>query len=211
MIVSHAHEMLFVHVQKTGGTTVDGLLQRNLPDAERVADLPGSSKHATLGTALERHPEFADYWVFGFVRNPWARMYSWYSMIRRRQGLALRGEGEAVRRRVRNNRFWAGVLEACPDFETFVMECPSRFGRLRRPQVAYLRTPAKSADFIGRTETLATDLRQVFDHLGVPPPTDVPQENAGPRRDYRDHYTPEMRAQVARLFEPDIRKFGYEF
>lgn len=210
MIVSHTHEMLFVHVQKTGGTTVDGLLQRSLSDAERVTGLRGS-KHATLRVALERQPELAGYWVFGFVRNPWARMYSWYSMIQRRQRNARRPERVALVRRIRNNRFWSGVMESCPDFETFVMDGPSEFGRLRRPQVAFLRAPGKSADFVGRTETLATDVARVFEHLGVEPPAGVPRTNAGPRQNYREHYTPEMRNQVARIFEPDIREFGYEF
>ena len=62
MIVSHEARALFVHVQKTGGSTLQTVLLDRLPGAENVAGLPGA-KHAHLGAALEAHPELAAYWL----------------------------------------------------------------------------------------------------------------------------------------------------
>src|SRR5688500_7273083 len=74
VIVSDSARVLFVHVQKTGGLTVQDLLRQALPDATPVQGL-GGGRHAGLGAALKVRPELRDFYIFGFVRNPWARMW----------------------------------------------------------------------------------------------------------------------------------------
>ena len=209
MIVSPAKRVLFVHVQKTGGMTVENVLKAELPDAQKVKDLPGA-KHARLRAALREHPEYRDYWTFGFVRNPWARMWSWYSMVERR-GEAAEGGNEWISRRIERNDFWSGVLAQTPDFESFVLRGTELFPRLRVPQVTYLRTKDRQADFIGRTESFGVDLATVCEHIGIPAPEATPHRNAGPGGDWREQYTPAMRQRVADLYAPDLRAFGYEF
>jgi hypothetical protein len=209
VIVSRTARVLFVHVQKTGGSTVQNVLLDRLPGAEKLAGLPGA-KHAHLRAALRADPELTGYWTFGFVRNPWARLWSWWSMIERRDD--QRDEGNAwARRRIENNAFWSGVLTELPDFEAFVLKGPDRFARLRTPQLCYLRAPDRTADLVGRTETLTADLARVCERLGIEPPPAEPHRNAGGSASYRDHYTPAMRDRVAQLFAPDITEFGYEF
>jgi Sulfotransferase family len=206
-MASDAQRVLFVHVQKTGGQSIEHLLRRHLPDVRKVSGLPGA-KHATYADALDAHPELAGYWAFGFVRNPWARLWSWFQMIERRQATAERGN-TWVATRIERNDFWSGVLEHCPDFESFVLEGTERFARLRRPQLDYLRTRDRQVDFIGRTETLADDIETLGARLGFEP--DLDQRNAGGSGDFRQHYTPAMRQRVAELFEPDLIAFGYAF
>jgi hypothetical protein len=206
-MVSDAHRVLFVHVQKTGGQSIEHLLRRHVPDVRKVPGLPGA-KHATYADALAKHPELADYWSFGFVRNPWARMWSWYQMIERRRATAEDGNAW-VATRIERNDFWSGVLEHCPDFESFVMEGTQLFARLRRPQIDYLRDGDRAVSFIGRTELLGRDVGPVGERLGFTP--DLDQRNAGGGGDFRGHYTPAMRDRIATLFELDLRTFGYAF
>lgn len=201
--------MLFVHVQKTGGLTVEQMLRDALPDATPVRGL-GGGRHARLGLALRKHPEFADYFVFGFVRNPWARMWSWYSMVQRRRETADAGN-EWVAGKLEKNHFWATVINEVPDFETFVMAGPDKIKRLGIPQLHFLRSGDRRADLIGRTETLETDIRVVFERLGLPAPEAAPHHNAGPPDDYRQHYTPRMRDRVGTVFADDVAAFEYEF
>jgi Sulfotransferase family len=209
VIVSHPARVLFVHVQKTGGSTVQSVLLGRLPGAEKLAGLPGA-KHAHLRAALNRQPELAAYWTFGFVRNPWARLWSWWSMIDRRRGQSEQGHAWATRR-IEHNAFWSGVLSDLPDFEAFVMRGPDQFARLRTPQLHYLEAGERRADFIGRTETFSEDLVRLCELLEVEPPPQEPRRNAGPSTSYRDQFTPAMRDRVAELFEPDLRAFGFEF
>lgn len=204
MLISPRHKVLFVHVQKTGGITIGKLLRERIPDARHVRGLP-DRRHSTLEAALQAHPELADYWKFGAVRNPWARLYSWYSMA------VARTEGKDPSEYA-NNPFYAGVAQHASDFEWFVMKGPEEFDRLRRPQVDYLRGPSGEVDFVARTETLSEDLKVVYARLGwEDSPEDAPRRNVGSHGSYRDAYTPAMRDNVARVFAADIEAFGYEF
>ena len=147
MIVSDSARVLFVHVQKTGGLTVQDLLRQALPDAAPVQGL-GGGRHARLGAALKVRPELRDYFIFGFVRNPWARMWSWYSMVQRRRD-AVESGNEFIAEKLGRNPFWAKVMADYSDFETFVLQGSEEVKRLRTPQVRYLRGQGRKADFIG--------------------------------------------------------------
>lgn len=201
MIVSESARVLFVHVQKTGGTSIESLILDNVADARRDKSLRGD-KHATLSTILAARPDYADYFIFGFVRNPWARMLSWHLMVQRRA---------KTPERVAPNPFWRGVAEGYPDFESFVMRAPDEFSRLRRPQLDYLRRGARRADFIGRTEQMDADVAAIAERLGLPEQPVVPHINRGKPRDYQDRYTPQMRDRVGELFASDVAEFGYTF
>jgi hypothetical protein len=209
MIASPDSRTLFVHVQKTGGRTIENLLLEQQSGADHVRGLPGG-KHATMREALEDHPDMADYWTFGFVRNPWARLYSWWAMIVRRGEHAEEGN-KVAQAKIQQNPFWIKVISDHPTFESFVLLGPDDFGRLHIPQLHYLQTPTRTADFIGRTENFDADLRSIFEHLGLEAPAEVPRKNAGPSVDYREHYTPLMRRKVERLYRVDVETFEYSF
>ena len=83
MLISDARRALFVHVPKTGGVSVGVAFERCCPDARSKAPgvRPPLGRHAPYERILRAAPQAVDYWSFGFVRNPWARMVSWYSMI----------------------------------------------------------------------------------------------------------------------------------
>lgn len=201
MLISDTHRLLFVHVQKTGGITMDRFLREQLPDARAV-----SSRHATLGQILKENPELKTYWTFGFVRNPWARMVSWWSMIdqwkafNEKQGRSLDEAG---------NEFWRGVAEY-GDFEEFVMRGPDAFPRLRKPQLEYLNTSSRRADFIGRTESLAADAAAIVARFGLGS-MELGQHNRSKHGSYQDYYTDATRARIAEVFAKDIDAFGYDF
>jgi hypothetical protein len=207
MVISDAHKLLFVHVQKTGGSTIDNRLDEVLDDARHV---PGIDRHATLGQILQAEPGLAAYWTVGFVRNPWARMLSWFRMVERFKERAEKGRRGADAF-LKKNQFIKGVAEACPDFETFVMKGPDQWTRLRTPQVRYLTSKTRRADFIGRQETLEADLRAIFARLELPwePLQSVNVDKRRP--DYHELYTDPMRRRIEELFAKDIAAFDYSF
>ena len=84
---------------------------------------------------------------------------------------------------------------------------------LRKPQVEYMtdHVSGRTADFVGRQETLEDDLRTIFDHLGLAW-VELQSVNIDPGRpDYHDVYTPATRDRVAELFAADLAAYGYEF
>lgn len=207
-MVSRRARVLFVHVQKAGGTTVDHIMAESFPDAERLPRLP---RHVRLRGILRREPELRDCWTFGFVRNPWDRMFSWHAMIRRYEQQIAAGD-TAVAAKVAANPLQRRVVADFPDLESFVLRGTEELPWLRWPQLSYLRAGTRTADFIGRQERFAEDMAAVLDRLGVAWPGSIPRENAAEERaDYREAFTPAMRDRVARLFAPDLRAFGYEF
>ncbi len=207
MLISDSRRFLFVHVQKTGGSTIDNSLTAALGEVRRI---PAAHRHATLAQLLELEPGLASYWTVGFVRNPWARLFSWWRMAERfREGAKAGNERHITH--LKRNRFVSDVIAKHPDFESFVLRATDEHPRLRLPQVDYLVTASRRADFIGRQETLETDLHEVYDHLGL---TWAPlaSVNISPGEvDYREVYTPASRRRVAELFEPDLREFDYSF
>jgi hypothetical protein len=91
------------------------------------------------------------------------------------------------------------------------MEGPERWPRLRTPQVRYVTSKTRRADFVGRQESLEADLRAVFARLDLPwePLKSVNIDRERP--DYREVYTDPMRRKVETLFQRDIHTFDYSF
>lgn len=207
MLISDEHRFVFVHVQKTGGITIAHLLGDAMPDLRQWP--ARGAKHAKLAPALADEPQLADYWITGFVRNPWARMVSWWSMIQR-----FKAQGEAGHEpslaRLAHSKFMTGSA-AYDDFSQFVLQGSEDFDRLRTPQLAYLTAPGREADFVGRTESLATDVEAIYNHLGLPYAGEVPHVNKSPHAHHREYYTPETRDRVGELFAADVERFGYDF
>lgn len=213
MLISDSRQVLFVHVPKTGGVTAEGMMRRSCPDAREDVE-PRQGRHSGLGRILRAEPSLADYWVFGFVRNPWARMVSWYSMIdswNRRMREVEASEGSTDRPKSRGNEMWRAVADYS-GFEEFVLRGTAELPRLGKPQISYLRAPrlGREADFIGQTENLASDMQVVLERLGVAPKA-PPNRNRSDHGHYRDYYTSETRRCIAEVYAEDIELFGYRY
>ena len=149
--------------------------------------------------------EFASYFRFAFVRNPWDRLYSAYRF------LSTGGREEIDRRWCREH------LADIPDFETFVLTGLRRPDIPRaihlRPQHVFLRnaiTNKISGFQLGRYKQLEEDFSYVAKRLGV----NKPLPHLNPSRiqgDYREAYSTRMRAVAEDLYARDIGTFGYKF
>lgn len=202
MRVSRSRRLLFVHVQKTGGNSMNTILESLVDDITTVRP-----KHRSLVKTLAVHPEFSDYYTFGFVRNPWDRLVSWWSMF---HGVHDREDRPKQLLHLERKPIWRAA-EDYPDFETFIFSGTRQFKRLRTPQIKYLSyADGRMASFIGRTETFEKDAHRILEHFDLPR-IDIPQMNESRHTHYRDYYSPRSRRRVARLFEPDIRTFDYVF
>jgi len=137
--------------------------------------------------------QFARYFKFTVVRNPWARAFSWYRNV-------LRDE---IHRREH------GVTAAI-DLRTFLQRFAGR-GMLR-PQTHWLKRLDGSIplDLVARFEHLHEDYERVCAALSLPAGP-LPHETRGDGEDYRKHYDGEARGLVAELYAEEIELFGYAF
>jgi len=209
MRVSDTHRVLFVHVQKTGGSTLDRMIDEEVGDARKVKG--GCTRHTGFARLIEVEPELAGYWSCGFVRNPFARMVSWWSMAVR-FGARLDAGGRVAKRKMRRHpETWEPLVRYRDDFNRFVLEGTQEVPRLSMPQISLLTAGERRVDFVGRTENLVADANVLRERLGLEPVDELPRRNPTSHGHYSDYYDDATRQRVAEVYAPDIEAFGYTF
>ena len=216
MLLSHRYQFLFVHIAKTGGTSVRSALQRYrwrdpyyLPQwiASRLSGMAGHRlgiklpRHCKAITAQEMLPrEFYDsLFKFAFVRNPWDLQVSSYHHIRRERPQLMQGDEsfeDFLRRKLDPERPWQYHLDTSVESQShYIID-------LQGQQIV---------DFIGRYETLQEDFNHICDRIGITPIALPHRRKASDRADYRGYYDESTRRLVAERFAQDIERLGYEF
>jgi hypothetical protein len=208
MRVSDSSRVLFVHVPKSAGSTIDRMFEKEVVDQRTV---PGRARHAPYARLVQAEPELADYWSFGFVRNPWCRLVSWWSMLVDIFEKADAGHQLAIDRIARFPEVWQTEGEYRHDFSRFVLEATEMLPKLGRPQVVTLSGRGGLVDFVGRVENYDHDLAIVREKLGLPKLERVPRHNKSKHGHYSEYYTPETRKKVEEIYGRDIEAFGYTF
>jgi chondroitin 4-sulfotransferase 11 len=218
MLISHEEpKFIFIHIQKTGGVSISNLLRRYSPTTT-----PGRGlRHISARRALKQVENPDDYFKFAFVRNPWDRLVSWYTMIdEARKGVADGTAEPMTRRLIKKNNLFKYVLRCGPTFDEFVINCTEKqwmgngYYSFTFNQLRYLtdKNGEVLVDFIGRFENFAQDISHVFDKLGLEASQlEIPHENRSAHSHYSEMYTPETREIVRKRFRRDIEFFGYEF
>lgn len=209
MRVSDSRRVLFVHVPKTGGSTIDAIFDKEVVDARRV---DGRGRHAPYGRLVKSEPDLTDYWSFGFVRNPWARMVSWWSMVAAVFDKVDAGDPKALQKIEKHPNAWLPEGEFRHSFEAFVLEGTEKIAKVGRPQIHTLsgRRGAR-VDFVGRVESFVDDVNTVRERLGLEPMEKVPRRNKSSHGHYHDYYNETTRRKVAEVYAEDIEAFGYEY
>ncbi len=203
MFVSDSRKLVFVHIQKTGGITVHRLLQQQIPDI-RIIDAE-VARHAFAIRGMKTLDDWDERFKFAFVRNPWDRLVSWYSMVANSQ-------------KARNELWWY-VHENSSTFEEFIHNCTDEieiaegvYYSFTYNQLDYVTDENGNliVDFIGRLENFEEDIHEVFDRIGVELEA-IPHNNRSKHEHYSTFYTPETEMIVRERFKRDIEYFGYEF
>ncbi len=193
--------MLFVHIQKTGGSSLTQLLKEHIPDAQQIG---GTHDHA-----LWIRDQFASTWPslfkFAFVRNPWDRLVSWYMMMQQNLGRS-------------DLRFWLYIRTHASTFEEFILNCPDIIddvdGRksLWFNQLDYLSDEKGNliVDYVGRYEHFENDVQHVLNKLQLSNVV-VPYTNKSNHYHYSVYYSEKTRNIVSERYARDIEFWGYRF
>jgi len=208
MLLSIEKKFLFVHVPKTGGTSVARALKpwvvqppltkwNKLMSRFHLQRDPAKVRlrvHGSLNDAYKALPrEFADQlYTFAFVRNPWDRLVSEYSFVLARDNHPRHAE-----------------VAALPDFAAYLVY--ERERARGRSQSRMLAAPEGRApiNFVGRFENLSADFAQACAEIGVD--AELPHLNKTKHRDFRDFYDTQSRDYVAQHWAEEIAEFGYDF
>lgn len=217
MLLSLRYKFLFVHIAKTGGTSVrDSLWYYKWTDPYRIpqflcSKLSGLAGHR-IGAKFPRHAKaiaaqemlprevYEGLFKFAFVRNPWdLQVSSWHHLRRERPDLV------------------AGIA----DFEAFL---DWKLDPARPPQYhADMSTVTQAdylvdlhgkliVDFVGRYENLQEDFAEACRRIAIKQPKLLHSRKAGDRKnDYRAYYSDRTAQRVADFYQADVERFGYRF
>jgi hypothetical protein len=184
----HFRRFVFIHINKTAGTSVTHALGIPWARHETAADV-----RARLGEA-----EWERRFKFTFVRNPFDRVVSQFEY------------------RVATNQ--EGLRDAGLSFDDWVewtygrRQPPYYEGPLMfMPQTRWICDDEGRSliDFTGRFESLADDFAQICSRLGRK--SSLPHMKRSAREAYPSYYSDRSRELIATWYADDLREFGYDF
>lgn len=156
MPVNHNYEIIFIHIPKTGGTSIESFFEMTEPEnlsfsrwdldhaafMEKYKDISGlpeihyEPQHYVPGVLKKLIPEYDNYFSFSFTRHPYTRLLSEYYWLRNKQVDSV-------------NDFNAHDFhEWCVSFLSLINSSH------KEPQVNYIDD---SIHFVGKFENLSED------------------------------------------------------
>lgn len=207
MIVSHHLQFIFAAIPKTGTHSVRQALRKHMgpDDIEQVGlfvnkrfpyDPLAQIKHGHLSLQQIRpflgEENFAKYFKFAFVRNPYDRFISYCAFMTRDNDVFARDPKEVMRH----------VLFVNPPEQHILFQ----------PQYTLVvdETGAMLADHVGRVEDMQASYDGICERIGISSQA-LEMINSSRRRDYRAYYDDELKREVARRYARDLELFDYEF
>lgn len=215
MLLSHKYNFLFVHVAKTGGTSVRAALNSLrwkdpmyylLWPSHKISAWTGHTlglkfpRHSHIIAAKEMLPEpfFDKLFKFVFVRNPWDLQVSSFHHIQRERPEAMNGItdfNEFMRWKFNSERPYQYHIDTSLSLQSdYIVDLHGN----------------NLVDFIGRYEQLHDDFDSVCQKIGVS--LNLPHKRKGDRsKDYRAYYSDDTAEAVAKHFARDVNMLGYQF
>ncbi len=205
-MISHKYKYIFLHIPKTGGTSIEyALNQYNDTGNTNIISLGGDlynkndirHKHLLLKGYRRKYSDIREnieeYYKFTIIRNPWDRIASHYRYFKKR------------------DFDYKGSFEGFVNY--FCKKIHNRGWKYRdfAPIVDFITlNGALAVDFIGRFENLQQDFDIICDKIGISK-QELPHINKTKNKHYTEYYDEETRSIVAKKYAKDIEYFGYEF
>jgi hypothetical protein len=221
MIISHKNKFIFIHVPKTGGTSIVRALYPFLdvendiiigghPDHEDGKDHIKQSKGELHkhSTALEikdavGKETWDEYFIFAFVRNPFSRvvsMYEWWKQT------VWKGESKK-KKEISNMSYEEFTSSEYIGYSSLDFLTSKRTKKFHSE---YSRT--MQVDYIGRQEDMWRDFAYICGILNLPKIT-LEKHNVSKNKapTYQEYYNSRSISNIQRLFREDLQEFNYHF
>ena len=200
MIVSSSKNFIFIHIPKTGGTSIRSCLEQYSTVSVYKGLVVGSKqtnfklvKHATGLMVRNNIPKgiWDNSFKFAFVRNPWSWLVSGYFYAR----------DHAANRKKR--------MICKGSFENYLNWCLSMD---KYDQMNFITDNHNNVilDYVGTTDKISKDFDTICKRLGIAS-SGLPRLNSTKRRNYRKFYTKETKLLVQKRFYRQIKLFKHRF
>jgi len=195
MYISTKHKFAFIHIPKTGGTSIKKALYEFTDkdqikfDDEKVTDLNGYKPHIGINKSL--YEKYLKYFKFVIVRNPWAWHASIYKFHKKRNTHP--------------------VMKTFKSFKEYVNALDNKSIEYHKPQVDYFMNDSNSyVDYIGKFESLQSDFNIIVENIGIPK-IELPHFKNQGIYDYKKMYDNESIDIISKVCEKDIKMFNYKW
>jgi hypothetical protein len=214
MVINDRRKVIFIHIPKTGGVSVERSIHKALGGDEKIPygqlinqppkieqSIPGLGLHSMLKDYRRYFgQEINDFYIFSIVRNPWRRMVSHYeylisTMFNRRVNAYNRLDFPKFVQVYKTKLLAYSLLEG---YDTFLKDDYST----QLNKVIKLENINEELPIIG--DEIKLEITEVL-HMN---PTNPNQKE---HKNWRDYYNPGLRDRVYKMFENDIKKYNYEF
>jgi hypothetical protein len=210
MRISHKHKFVYIAVQKTGSASIRNILDEY--SDIRYGNFNNKNPHATTWDVKKElfvndTKKFNSYFKFAFVRNPWARMASWYEFMCRQVHKTESQKYDFV-----ENQYDTYKNISLMGFNRFIQFL---YEKNKSYYLGYSRyyedeNGNNLLDFIGKVENLQEDFDIVCDKIGIPK-QQLPHKNKTNHKHYTEYYDDETKQMIAEKYAKDIEYFKYKF
>jgi hypothetical protein len=211
-MISHANRCIFIHIPKTAGTSIEKKLghfeelaagvqdhrtiRQIQPEPGEVPWLKGFFKgKAEEPTDPEKvtAKQFEAYFKFTVVRNPWARVFSWYRNVM-----------DDPRHQEKHK------VSADCTFGDFLKNHSDQWAMRLQTHWILDKAGNNPLDYVGLFEQLKESFAYISEKLNLED-AELPTllKRRGEQPWYVDHYESESTALVAERYREEIAMFGY--
>lgn len=181
MIISHKHKFIFIHIPRTGGTSIECLFDSEI----------GEGKHGSL-FSIEKKIDISNFFKFSFIRNPWDITISkyfapYYHEINKLSDKSLLYFLE---------NYFPAPNEAGDSFHDY-------FDPIKMDFIGRFETRETDLDYISNKIGIQLDPKFSVKSKEM--------QRKRSKKHYTEYYDDETKQIVAERYAKDIEYFGYEF
>ena len=199
--------ILFVHIPKTGGTSINNVLHAKYGYSWRAPDVPLRNHQPIF--ILEKYNDLSDFFVFTVVRNPFKRAYSYYQHYKRIRSISLNGVPQEIPTfsqfllDIQSQNQTVDDLKHLDSISAFEKGTTTPFVPFTQSFYLFDSNGNMRMDKIYRHENMA-ELESDFD-------VKLSKLNTGNYKEsmYYEDYTPRMIDLVREIYAEDFTNFGY--
>ena len=193
-MINHEHKFLFLHLPKTGGTSINKFFNDKFDNNKRDFGHPYLSEY--------KCNNFDDYFKFTIVRNPYDRLVSAFFYMKEyskfQSDINFRKKWK-----LEHDTFESFVIEKLPVIVGNKNTRPRHF----KPQVDF---GTAGLDYIGSFVTMQDDMNFICDEIGIDR-QDLPHVNSSNHKRYDEYYNEELLNIVKTLYLEDFNNYEHLF